>query len=242
MQGQQIYVPPLTKVNKYILIAIGGSFLIQSLLQTAGGVSLINYMGLSTDGFLSGYVHSIFTYPLVQTGLMGVIFDGLIIWFIGSELESKWGTKDYSIFLASSVLVAGFIYLVFSKLFFSSFLPLVGVNGISYALLLAFAILFPDRILTFMLIFPMKAKYFCMILMGILLFNGFISQAQTAWGHLGAMLGGFAYMYWITKSRATGRSGKVLNLFKKKNRNNLYIVKDDNAPNKPNPNDPKYWN
>lgn len=246
MQGSQIYLPPMTKVNKVLLIAIGSCFLLNAIIAKTSGVSLIGAFGLSAEKFTSGYIHSLITYPFFETSLIGVIFDGLILWFIGSELEVRWGAKGYITFLAASALTAGIIYLVFSALFFSSFLPIHGVTGISYSLLLAYAILFPDRILTFMLIFPMKAKYFCMLLMGMLLFTGFLASAQTAWGHLGAMFGGFAWMYWSAKYKALGtgkrsNSGKILNIFNKKKNTKLYIVRDEDG-NDISDKDPKYWN
>ena len=59
-------------------------------------------------------------------------------------------------------------------------------------MLLAYGILFGDRLLYFFMIFPMKAKYFVMILGGIVLiatvFNSEQGVAHTA--HLGGMLAG----------------------------------------------------
>ncbi len=242
MQGTQLYVPPLTKLNKIIIASVAVAFILQTVLQKVSGVQLAMLFGLTPNMFFSGYIYQLLTYPLVQTGLMGAIFDCLIIWFIGSELETNWGKKTYGLFLATSLIVAGLFYLVIAKVFFNGMSPLMGVTGLSYSLLLAYSILYPDRILTFMLIFPMKARYFCMLLIGILFFTGLLSNAVTSWGHLAAMFGGFGHMYWTTMSRANKDSMgiKFKRSASKKSKANLYIVKDgDDEQDKDK--DPKYF-
>ena len=84
----------------------------------------------------------------------------------------------------------------------------------------------------------MKARYFCLILIAILLFTGLMSNAYSSLGHLGAMGGGLAYMYLITM-RKNAQSGAKQNEAKKKklNKAGLYIVKDDESDNS----DPKYF-
>lgn len=194
MNGSHVYIPNLSSTNKVILLVAGGFFLFQSILFKVTGFSLPFYLGLSVPMVLGGYIYQIFTYPLVQAGLINFIFNALVIWFIGSDLESLWGRRRYLAFVTSVFLVAGFCYFIIA-LFFSFNFHLMGITGLSYGLLLAYAVLFPNRILTFMLIFPMRAKNFCLILMGILLFGGLLAGDYTSWGHLGAMLGAYGFMY-----------------------------------------------
>ena len=234
MNGTQLYIPQLTPLNKGVLVGAGSCFLLQTLAEKWLEISLWSLLGLSPNAFWSGHLYQIVTYPLVQMGLMPLIFDGLVIWFIGSELERLWGGKSYLQFLLASVLSAGAFFSILAPLFHNRF-PLVGISGISYALLLSYSVLFPRRILTFMLIFPMQAKYFCLLLIGILLFGGLMSNNPSSWGHLGAMMGGFIYMYVVTLYRQGKHT--YISLFKKslKKKSNLYIVKNDEKKG------PKYW-
>ena len=238
MHGTQLHIPQLTPVNKKLLIVFAGCFILQALAEKMSGVSVLHILGLSGDLFVRGRLYQLLTYPLVQVGLTGLLFDCLVVWFIGSELERIWGGKTYFKFLLASMLSAGLFYLLFSLLFATRF-PLVGMTGISYALLFAYAVLFPNRILTFMLIFPMKAKYFCMILMGILLFGGLISNNPTSWGHLGAVFGAFAHMYLVTMYRLKQgpQWGKILQGRLKKKRH-LHIVEEGEGEDK---DGPTYW-
>ena len=235
MNGTQLYIPRLTPLNKCILIGAGSCFLLQSLAEKWLEIPLWSLFGLSPNTFWNGHLYQMLTYPLVQMGLMPLLFDGLVIWFIGSELEQLWGGKSYLRFLLVSVFSAGAFYSLLALLFHSRF-PLVGITGISYALLLSYSVLFPRRILTFMLIFPMQAKYFCLLLIGILLFSGLMSHNPSSWGHLGAMMGAFGHMYAVTLYR----QGKNpwMGLLKKssqKKKGNLYIIKNDEEKG------PKYW-
>ncbi|MCY4644861.1 MAG: rhomboid family intramembrane serine protease [Bacteriovoracales bacterium] len=235
MSPHQIYIPKLTPINKVIIIAAASSLVLQSLLSKITGFSAPALFGLFLPRLAEGHIYQLITYPLPQAGLMSTVFDGLVIWFIGSELESSWGRKFYIKFLITSLLSAAVFYLLFSLIIPSGF-PLVGITGISYALLLSYGILYPDRTFVFMLIFPMKAKHFCLLIIGILFFSGIFSNNPSSWGHLGAVFGAFGQMVMTTLYRQKKRS--FLTSFKKisKKTPHLHIVKDDTEEK-----DPKYW-
>ena len=78
--------------------------------------------------------------------------------------------------------------------------PTVGASGGLFGLLLAFGMMFPNRII--MPLFPpipMKAKTFVMVFGGLELLFGVTGTASGVahFAHLGGMLGGFLMMrYW----------------------------------------------
>jgi membrane associated rhomboid family serine protease len=228
----QFQAPPLTKTSKILIGITVGLFLINSILKTQG-IALDGILGLSSLGMSKGLIFQIFTYPFIGRGLLEVVFNSLLLWFIGSEMESLWGIKRYLKFLATSVIGAGIIFLTIGFIFFSNSMmgsiPLTGLAGAMSALLLAYAIIFPDRTFSFMLIFPMKAKYFCMILIAMQLYMGFFSPAAIlAWGHLGAMLSGFLFMLFVAKGGKKSEKRKVSSA-------KLKLVKNEEDDK------PKYW-
>ena len=239
MQGQ-FQAPPISKTNKIIIIALVVIFILNQALKGQIG----HYFALSYSGFSSGLIYQLVTYPLVEGSFMGLIFEGLLLWFIGSELESKWGQKFYLQFLAISVISVAPVYLLLS-IFTSSSAPLMGITGFNYALLVAYAIIYAERQLTFMLIFPMKAKYFCLLLAGIQLYMGIFSQSGAiSLSHLSAMLFGFFVLQFERMKGRGVRMGDVKNkMHKKRMKSKLRIVTDDEvAPkDKANPDDPKFW-
>jgi membrane associated rhomboid family serine protease len=238
MSQYQFQAPPLTKVNKVIIISAAIDFILSSIGKAIGAFSLVNLLGLSGSGILSGFIFQLVTYPFVETQFMGILFNCLVVWFIGSELESQWGTKVYLRFLLITVLTVGIIYAGISIAFlngtyvYSS--PIHGLSGINFALLIAYAILYPDRQMSFMMIFPMKALAFCWILVGIEVYMAVFSNLANSWAHLLAM--GVAYLVIKFQSKPFVRTFLHSTLStKKQSKKHLYVVKDDDQD------PPKYW-
>ncbi|MBL7665869.1 MAG: rhomboid family intramembrane serine protease [Bacteriovoracaceae bacterium] len=209
-----INVPRLTNINRTLLITCGAIFLINSITVLLG-FSLNAYLGLSTAAVLQGHVYQLLTYPLVGRGLMELLFNGLVVWFIGCDLEARWGRKTYSWFLFWSVFGSGLFYLAMTAAFFrdSSLFafPLVGLSGLCYGLLIAYGMIFSERMMTFMLLFPMKAKYFCWLLVGIELYMGIFSPYnKSSWAHLAAIVSGVTYLKWQSHK---SQGGSFLSLF-----------------------------
>jgi membrane associated rhomboid family serine protease len=238
MNQPQFTAPPITKINKIIIIASAACFVLFSILKAVGAPNIIGILGLSASGLMTGLIFQLVTYPFVEVSLMSILFNSLIIWFIGSELEKQWGSKIYIRYLLINVLGVGIIYSLVNILFFYGTAPystpLHGLTGINFAMLIAYSLLYPDRQMSFMMIFPMKAKTFCWILVGIEAYMAIFSNLTSAWAHLLAM----AISYLIIRFQTQPIIKKALNAdfpTKKRSKSHLYVVKDDDQ--KP----PKFW-
>jgi len=232
--------PPLTPVNKALLIALVSLFVIHSIGHALGAFSLVQWFGLVPGETFPLRLYTLLTYPWIETQLMAVLFNGLALWFLGSELESQWGRKIYLKFLFTSVFVAGVLYLGLASLILrGTWLGggvLMGTAGFTYALCVAYAVLYPDRQFMLMFAFPVKAKWFCLIMAGVELDMGLFSGNPASWGHLFSMAVGFglirfqtapAIAWWLNGTSGTKRSGS--------NAKHLKLVKkDDNDK-------PQYW-
>jgi membrane associated rhomboid family serine protease len=230
MQASSFYTPPLSKTNKIMIISVVAFFLLGAILKTQG-IQLAFLMGLQSDSFFSGHLYQIITYPWINFSLLGVIFECLLIWFLGGELEMVWGRRTYLEFLGASILSAALVFLILSTSFFPTAPPLIGISGVCYAICMAYAVLYPERRLMFMLIFPLAAKWFCLIMIGILLYMGlFDAYGQSSFAHLAAMGGGFLFLKLKSQKARTGR---WFGSFKTKKSQHLYIIKDDDKGPKP---------
>jgi membrane associated rhomboid family serine protease len=140
------------------------------------------------------------TYMFVHAGAGHVLFNMLMLWMFGVELERIWGTVYFTKFYLVSGLGAGFTQVLLGILPFEFanqfYLPVtVGASGAIYGLLLAYALYFPHRPILMFFVFPVQAKYFVMILGGLaLLFSlqGASGVAHTA--HLGGLVAGYLYL------------------------------------------------
>ncbi len=237
MNQYNFSAPPLSKINKSILIVSGVCFLAGAIFKAVGIPPFMQTFTLSGASLFSGHIYQLFTYPLIETQLMSFIFNALIVWFIGSELESQWGVRVYSRFLLLIVAGVGLLYVLGNLMAFGTIhfgIALSGLTGINLAMLTAYALLYPDRQMSLMMIFPMKARTFCWILAGIEAYMAIFNSLSTSWAHLLAM--GLSYLIIRFQSRMILK--KVFNpssTSKKQSKKHLYVVKDEEQ------NPPKYW-
>ncbi len=240
----QMQVPTLSKVNKILIGTYVAIFILSKIFEQSGGVDLGAVLGLSYEGVTSGLIFQFFTYPFMDYGFTGVLFNALLIWFIGSDLELKWGTRFYIKFLIAANLGAGIFYFTVFGLMLGSLAPLFGMTGTNLALILAYGIIYSERTMLFMFIFPMQAKYFCMILAAIELYMGLFSkQSEAAWSHLFAMFCAFIYLkYKSLKARGVDLASVKREYHRKKMKGNLTLLKgDESSPDSADSKDPKFW-
>ncbi len=187
-------MPALPPVTQALLLANVAMFFLQSLLG-GGIVSAFELWPLGSGQF---WPWQIGTYAFLHGSFEHLFFNMLGLWMFGSELEQVWGEKRYLQFYGASVLAAALTQLAVSALLGSD-APTIGASGGIFGLLLAFAMIFPNRIILLFFILPMKAKYL-VALYGLLeLYQGvYVMNSGVAhFAHLGGMLGGLLTIrYW----------------------------------------------
>jgi len=228
--------PQLGHINKILISTMLAFFLLHSIGIHFFSWSPVSWFGLSSSMFWHGHFYQIISYPLVQTELLHFIFDALLFWFLGSELESQWGVRTFLFFLLCSSIGGGVFFLVLS-FFTTTALPLYGPLGLTSSLCLGYAMVYKDRYLSFMFIFPMKAMHFCMLLIAIQLYLAiFSTHGLLALAHLGSMGGG--YLYLRCKSWKIRRKNRTFT----RKMSHLHLVgseKEDDSQKKDS--GPKYW-
>jgi len=125
------------------------------------------------------YVWQLATYLFLHGGFLHILFNMLGLWFFGKDLEDIWGTRRFLQFYLFCGVGAGIISVLANYLFGSRTVPTIGASGAIYGIFLVAAVLWPDRIIIFY-IFPIKLKYFVMILGAIAFFSVAISTAASA--------------------------------------------------------------
>lgn len=203
-------MPRLTKAVKALLIASVAVFVLQLALEAAG-IQLSAILGFVPLRLLSGWIWQPFTYAFLHGGLFHLLFNLLILWSVGSELESIWGSVTFLLFFFTCVLGAAFTYGIFSLVGIGPgpAFPVIGSSGAVYGLLLAYGILFGERVMYFFMIFPMQARYFVFVLGGVELissvFYGKDGVAHLA--HLGGMIFGFLFLLALAAWRRRTKDG-----------------------------------
>jgi len=135
--------------------------------------------------------------------LMHIIFNMLMLWMFGRELERLMGARRFLIYYMVCVVGAGAVQLMVGVAQGWG-VPTVGASGGVFGILLAYGMAFPNR--RIMLMFPpipMKAKYFVIMLGLFELSIGFsgVQNGVANFAHLGGMLFGFMLIRYWRKER-----------------------------------------
>ena len=204
----------LTPAVKGILIACVAAFLIQQTADQFFGGNLLGWFGLIPAAFAQGKIWQLFTYPFLHADVMHLFLNMLMLVFIGAELEAVWGSARFLRFYFLCSSAGGLLYLILQMFVWKGeglHVPMVGASGAIYGLLMAYGLLFGERMLLFMLLFPMKAKYFVWILAALQLFTTVFSGRQGLSGaaHLGGMAAGFGYL-WIRASLVVAKKSRIV--------------------------------
>ncbi|WP_230181897.1 rhomboid family intramembrane serine protease [Aquabacterium sp. CECT 9606] len=188
-------MPPLPPITQALLLINVALFCIDEAL----GHVLSYWLALWPLESTQFYPWQLVTYGFMHGSLTHLFFNMMGIWMFGAELERVWGPKRYSQFMLASIFTAALTQLLMSQLN-GSMNPTVGISGGLFGLLLAFGMMFPNRIIVPLIPpIPMKAKIFVAIFGGLELILGVTgTQAGVAhFAHLGGMLGGWLMIrYW----------------------------------------------
>ena len=164
------------------------------------------------------------THMFMHGGFWHLVFNMYTLMIFGSSLERVWGAKKFLIFYFVTGIGAALVHTGVEWLQMQSWIsqaaegsaaamtaihtmkmtPTVGASGAIYGVLMGYAMLYPDSVLT--LIFPpvsLKAKWFVLIFAAIELALGvFGTRAGIAhFAHLGGLIFGFILMMYWKKRR-----------------------------------------
>lgn len=165
------------------------------------------------------------THMFMHGGFWHLFFNMYTLFIFGSVLERVWGMKKFLIFYFVTGLGAAAVHTGVEWLQMTHWMsqaaegsvaaqasihalkmtPTVGASGAIYGLLMGYAMLYPDAVMS--LVFPpisMKAKWFVLIFAAIELFTGVTGTGGgiAHFAHLGGLIFGFILMmYWKKKRR-----------------------------------------
>lgn len=229
-------------VKKLIFIYIG-VFIIQQGLDQFAGAHVRSWLALIPAYVLQGRIWQIFTYSFLHADVSHLLLNLLVFAFVASDLEAIWGRKKFLTFYFYCTTMAGLFYLVIQLLMNNPLymsIPMVGASGGIYGVLLAYGILFPDREMLFMMLFPMKAKQFVWLLAGVEFLQAVFSGqgGLGAFAHLSGMGAGFIYL-WLQAKGMRIRKENALKKSRptKKGAAHLRLVKRDDDDEPP----PRTW-
>ena len=197
------YVTPAVKL---LLIANFAVFIFEALLYRFSGVAaylvLLKWFGLVPA--LAFFVWQPFTYLFLHDlgSIWHILTNMFMLWMFGRELELVWGRNRFLRYYFLTGVGAGLINVVVKLspallglgIPKSAYIPTIGASGAIFGILIACAILFPDRrvyIIPFPVAISMRTV---VIIMTVLTFLGTFGLGDDSVSHI-CHLGGLAIGY-----------------------------------------------
>ena len=170
------------------------------------------------------------THMFMHGGFWHLFFNMYTLYIFGSVLERVWGTKKFLIFyfvtgLGAAAIHTGVEWIQMqhwlgqaaqgsmqaqASIHMMKLTPTVGASGAIYGVLMGYAMLYPDSMLT--LILPpisLKAKWLVLIFAAIELLTGVTGTGGgiAHFAHLGGLIFGFLLIWYWKKKRTLYGSG-----------------------------------
>lgn len=179
----------ITKAVKYLLLINLGMFVLELLWAP----ELIHLFGLTPALVKKGLIWQLVTYMFLHGGFFHLLFNMFALWMFGCEIERAWGTKEFVKYYFITGIGAGLLTFILS---FNSQIPTIGASGAIFGILVAFALMFPNRPIYLYFLFPVKAKYVVIFFAVIEFFASlrYTSDGIGHFAHLGGMVVGYLYI------------------------------------------------
>lgn len=201
----------------WVMIAITAVFLVQFTSDTLYPVILEG--GVSLQRLAAGQFWTLVTYMFVHGSAGHFLLNGLMLWFVGRQVQNLFGGRHFlQIFFLSGIVGAALEMLVNGFVHGDTTTPLVGASASAFGLLLALAVLLPDEQITVFIYFiipvPMRLWTLAKALVvmqsvfaiGGLLFPNWMPEGLKIayFAHLGGAFVGWFY------ARALGYGGRPM--------------------------------
>ena len=136
-------------------------------------------------------VWQLITYQFMHAGFGHIFFNMFMLWMFGMEIENILGSKKFLYYYLICGVAAGLAQLFIAPIFSSPALT-IGASGAVFGVMIAFALMFPDRLIFLWFLIPIKAKYLIGFLFVLEIFwIGDAGSNVAHLAHLGGAIAGF---------------------------------------------------
>lgn len=143
----------------------------------------------------SFYLWQLFTYQFLHGGLLHILFNMFALWMFGCDLERRWGSQFFLKYYFVSVVGGALLNVIFLP---GQTVPSIGASAGIYGILLAYGLIYPDRVVYLYLFLPVKMKHLVWII-GLISLYSSVTATQSGiahLAHLGGMVFGYVYLRW----------------------------------------------
>jgi membrane associated rhomboid family serine protease len=187
-------------VRRLILLNVGAFFALAIISWVSPSLSRVlgSHLLLEPLAVVHGEIWQLFTYSLINPGILSIVFSMLTLWFTGSLLEgsygSRWLTELYWTSVIGGAVIASGVS--FTHLFgLRPDIVSVGAWAGIFGLLVAIAMLFGDQEFLLWFVLRIKAKY--MVAIYILIAIAVLLKQSDNFGALLQLSGALAGLLFV---------------------------------------------
>jgi membrane associated rhomboid family serine protease len=247
-QSAMQMMPPSPVVKKLLYLSVGiwfvANVILENLILSAPYITV--YLGLTPKLVIENFfMWQFFTYMFLHAvNPFHVLFNMLSLYFFGTELETRWGGRLFLTYFLVCGVGAALFYVFGISVYglikgnepMAYVEPVIGASGAVFGIMLAYGVLFGERIIYFFSAFPIKAKYFVMIIGGFELINllaSGVNSGVATLAHLGGIITGALFLVgWTRFQQSRFRKGGAT-----RRKLKLVVNKDSKSDS-----GPRYWN
>ena len=201
---QTYHIPPISENVFRLIVIFTAAYFIEVLgklgkFQTT--VTMIEGLALHFGpGFQPAQIltHIFLHNSYGLGGFIDFLFKMIILWSFGSDLERTWGSYKFITFFLSGLL-GGILLTGLLSLTILPGIPVMGFGAGMAAVMVGYAMLWPDREVLFFFVFPMKMKWLVLFIFILMAISG---AERTIIQYSGGALSAAGFLfYYVRKGR-----------------------------------------
>ena len=198
--------------NLMLYIAVGTA-IVYLMSELTGNYTLFSILYFDRNLILRGQLWRLFTYPLTygvgSSNLLLVAVSLLVYYSLGRVMENVWGTLKFNLFYLTGVVLMDIYCMIFGGY--------ASVTYLNLSLFLGYATMFPDAHFLLFFIIPIKAWFFALFDLALVMLDLFTAPFPTNFFSVISIANYFLFfgrdvlnvipLSWRLKLRRTAHSG-----------------------------------
>jgi membrane associated rhomboid family serine protease len=225
-----VYIPrPVAWLILIVLAMSAGGSLLDRM-----GIPLVRSSWLSVDQVWQGEVWRVVTWAPLDLSPLGLLFGCLLLYFVGPDLLRRWGTRRFLLSFFGGGALVGAITCLIGRYVWRDVagVPHLGLWPILEGLMIAWAVLFPDRQILVYFALPVAGRNLIVLTVAITVVMAALNGFPLFVPHFTAELAALVYMDvlsvrpWI----ARGRLALFQRRYRRRTAKLTRIDRDDDPP------------
>lgn len=197
------FASPTPAVTTFLIIIIAAYLLFAVFGNTEiGGTVYSTLMLVPAPTVFSFELWRIVTYAFLHDAgsPMHVIFNALLLYMLGPELEDRWGEKRFIIFVMTAILLGGALVCLSFLVGISNSI-VVGFSAATVGLVIAWGLTFSTHQIYLLGLIPVTGMQLVYITVGMEVIYAVSANSISSAAHFGGIIAGFIFTLGLYKPR-----------------------------------------